>query len=122
MTRVREETLQLGTRQGVLRGLAVTGGVITSAGVVLAATFAVLATLPITGLFQVGVTVAIGVLLDAIIVRSVLVPALSLDLGRRIWWPSALARRDESALSEAAEPASSSSGSDADAVVVPPRS
>ncbi len=94
MTRVREESLLLGTREGMLRGLAVTGGVITSAGIVLAATFAVLATLPITPLFQIGVTVAIGVLLDTIIVRSVLVPAITLDMGRRIWWPSQLWRTD----------------------------
>jgi RND superfamily putative drug exporter len=94
MTRVREESVRLGTHEGMLRGLAVTGGVITSAGVVLAATFAVLATLPITPLFQIGVTVAIGVLLDTIIVRSVLVPAITLDLGRRIWWPSQLWRTD----------------------------
>jgi RND superfamily putative drug exporter len=92
MTRVREESEKLGTRAGVLRGLAVTGGVITSAGVVLAATFAVLGTLPVTPLFQLGVTVAIGVLIDTVIVRSVLVPALALDLGPRIWWPSRLWR------------------------------
>ena len=91
MTRVREESERLGTRAGVLRGLAVTGGVITSAGIVLAATFSVLASLPITPLFQIGTTVAVGVLLDTFIVRSVLVPALSLDIGRAIWWPSALA-------------------------------
>jgi RND superfamily putative drug exporter len=94
MTRVREESMVLGTRRGVLRGLAVTGGVITSAGIVLAATFAVLATLPVTPLFQIGVTVAIGVLIDAFIVRTLLVPAVALDLDRRIWWPSALSRDD----------------------------
>jgi putative drug exporter of the RND superfamily len=97
MTRVREESARIGTRAGVLRGLAVTGGVITSAGVVLAATFAVLGTLPITPLFQLGLTVAIGVLLDTIVVRSVLVPALALDLGPRIWWPSALWRKEVTA-------------------------
>jgi RND superfamily putative drug exporter len=96
MTRVREESARIGTRAGVLRGLAVTGGVITSAGVVLAATFAVLGTLPITPLFQLGVTVAIGVLIDTVIVRSVLVPALALDLGPRIWWPSQLWRSEVS--------------------------
>jgi RND superfamily putative drug exporter len=94
MTRVREESVRIGTRAGVLRGLAVTGGVITSAGVVLAATFAVLGSLPITPLFQLGVTVAIGVLLDTVVVRSVLVPALALDLGPRIWWPSRLWRNE----------------------------
>ncbi len=92
MTRGWEETLRHGTRDGVLRGLAVTGGVITSAGVVLAATFAVLAVLPLVFLSEIGFAVAFGVLLDTILVRSVLVPALSHDIGRRIWWPSALAR------------------------------
>ncbi|MFC7446870.1 MMPL family transporter [Rhodococcus daqingensis] len=92
MTRVREESLTHGTRSGVLRGLAVTGGVITSAGVVLAATFAVLGVLPLVFLAEIGFAVAFGVLLDTIIVRSVLVPALSYDIGKRIWWPSALAR------------------------------
>ncbi|MDH6280132.1 MMPL family transporter [Prescottella agglutinans] len=92
MTRVREETLTHGTRTGVLRGLAVTGGVITSAGVVLAGTFAVLGVLPLVFLAEVGFAVAFGVLLDTIVVRSVLVPALSHDIGKPIWWPSKLAR------------------------------
>ena len=92
MTRVREETLRHGTREGVLRGLAVTGGVITSAGVVLAATFAVLGVLPLVFLAELGFAVAFGVLLDTVVVRSILVPALSHDLGKRIWWPSSLAR------------------------------
>ena len=91
MTRVREETLQHGTRQGIVRGLAVTGGVITSAGVVLAATFVVLGVLPIVFLAELGFTVAFGVLLDTIVVRSILVPALAYDIGKKIWWPSALA-------------------------------
>jgi RND superfamily putative drug exporter len=94
MARVREETLEHGTREGMLRGLAATGSVITSAGVVLAGTFAVLAVLPFVPLTQLGVTVALGVLLDALLVRSVLVPALVLQLGRRAWWPSELGRRD----------------------------
>jgi RND superfamily putative drug exporter len=92
MSRVREETLRHGTHEGVRRGLAVTGGVITSAGVVLAATFAALAVIPILLLLQIAVLVAFGVLLDTLVVRSLLVPALSQDIGRRIWWPSALAR------------------------------
>jgi RND superfamily putative drug exporter len=91
MTRVREETLKHGTRDGIRRGLAVTGGVITSAGVVLAATFVVLGVLPLVALAQIGFSVAFGVLLDTFLVRSVLVPALSTDIGRRIWWPSRLA-------------------------------
>jgi RND superfamily putative drug exporter len=92
MTRVREETLTHGTRRGIVRGLSVTGGVITSAGVVLASTFAVLGVLPLVGLAEIGFTVAFGVLLDTIIVRSILVPALSHDIGKSIWWPSKLAR------------------------------
>ena len=92
MTRVREETLEFGTRRGILRGLSVTGGVITSAGLVLAATFAVLGVLPLVFLAEIGFAVAFGVLLDTIVVRSILVPALSYDIGRRIWWPSRLAR------------------------------
>jgi RND superfamily putative drug exporter len=94
MARVREETLRHGTRQGMLRGLAVTGGVITSAGIVLAGTFSVLALLPLVFLTEIGFVIAFGVLLDTFVVRSVLVPALVLDAGPRIWWPSALARTD----------------------------
>jgi RND superfamily putative drug exporter len=93
MTRVREESRQQGTRQGALTGLAATGGVITSAGVVLAGTFAVLGTLPITYLTELGFAVAFGVLLDSILVRSVLVTALNLDIGSKVWWPSHLARQ-----------------------------
>lgn len=95
MTRVREETQQFGTRAGVLRGLAVTGGVITSAGVVLAATFAVLGVLPLVFLAELGFAVAFGVLLDTLIVRTILVPALAHDIGRKIWWPSTLAGATE---------------------------
>ncbi|MCX2947220.1 MMPL family transporter [Lentzea sp. NEAU-D7] len=90
MTRVREETQRLGTVEGTLRGLTLTGGVITSAGVVLAATFAALAVLPILFLTQIAFIVAFGVLLDTLLVRSLLVPALSVDVGGRIWWPSKL--------------------------------
>jgi RND superfamily putative drug exporter len=93
MTRVREEAIKKhSTKQGVLIALAATGAVITSAGLVLAGTFAVLATLPLTFFTEMGFAVAFGVLLDTIIVRSVLVTALTLDLGHRIWWPSALSR------------------------------
>ncbi len=92
MTRVREESLVLGTRPGILRGLGKTGSVITSAGVVLAATFAALSVIPILFLVQIAFIVAFGVLLDTVIVRSLLVPALSYDIGRAIWWPSALGR------------------------------
>jgi RND superfamily putative drug exporter len=93
MTRVREETQTRGTRQGSLVALRATGGVITSAGIVLAATFAVLGTLPLVFLAELGTAVAFGVILDTIVVRSVLVTAINLDLGGRIWWPSALDRR-----------------------------
>ncbi len=92
MTRVREEAARHGTREGVRRGLAVTGGVITSAGIVLAATFGALAVIPLIFLAQVAFLVAFGVLLDTIIVRSALVPALTLQIGDRVWWPSRLSR------------------------------
>jgi RND superfamily putative drug exporter len=93
MARVREETIKHGTREGVLRGLAVTGTVITSAGIVLAGTFSALAVLPLVTLTEIGFTIAIGVLIDTFIVRTLLVPALVLEIGDRVWWPSALAKR-----------------------------
>ena len=92
MTRVREESRIRGTRPGILVGLAVTGGVITSAGIVLASTFSALAVLPILFLVQIAFIVAFGVLLDTLVVRSLLVPALAYDLGERIWWPFGLRR------------------------------
>lgn len=95
MARTREETPEHGTRMGMLRGLAVTGAVITSAGIVLAGTFAVLGVLPIVYLTQIGFVIAFGVLLDTLIVRSILVPALVFDIGQKVWWPSRLARREE---------------------------
>ncbi len=104
MTRVREETLVSDTRAGTLRGLAVTGGVITSAGVVLAATFAALSVIPVLFLAQIAFIVAFGVLLDTVVVRSLLVPALTVDLDRRIWWPSRLSRRAPSESSPAPQP------------------
>jgi RND superfamily putative drug exporter len=88
MTRAREEVGRLGHRPGVLHALTVTGGVVTSAGVVLAATFAALSVLPLTPSVQTGVIIAVGILLDTLLVRTVLVPALALDLGPRTWWPS----------------------------------
>ena len=94
MSRVREEALVHGNRQGVLRGLTTTGGVITSAGVVLAATFAALMVIPLAFLVQIAFIVAFGVLLDTLVVRSLLVPALMIDIGPRAWWPSAMARRN----------------------------
>ncbi|PRH77725.1 hypothetical protein C6N75_18735 [Streptomyces solincola] len=92
MSRVREESLTHGVRQGVLRGLTTTGGVITSAGVVLAATFAALLVIPLAFLAQIAFIVAFGVLLDTLVVRSLLVPALVLDIGPKAWWPSRLSR------------------------------
>jgi len=92
MTRVREESKRSGTRLGAITGLGATGGVITSAGLILAGTFATLGTLPLVILTEIGFTVAIGVLIDTIIVRSVLVTALTLDIGRYMWWPSRLSR------------------------------
>jgi len=92
IARAREETLAHGSRQGILRALAVTGAVITSAGIVLAGTFSVLASLPLTFLTEIGFVVAFGVLLDTFLVRSILVPSIALTLGDRFWWPSALSR------------------------------
>ncbi len=105
MTRVREQASRDGARSGALTGLAATGGVITSAGAVLAGTFAVLGTLPVTFLTELGFAVAFGVLLDTLVVRSVLVTALNLDLGRWMWWPSRLAR-SPAAEARPVEPAS----------------
>jgi RND superfamily putative drug exporter len=104
MTRVREETANHGTRRGSLIALSSTGGVITSAGIVLAATFLVLGSLPLVFLAELGLTVALGVLLDTMVVRSVLVTALNLDLGGKIWWPSKLDREDRQLPEPGAEP------------------
>jgi putative drug exporter of the RND superfamily len=97
MTRVREEAQRRDARRGAIAGLAATGGVITSAGFVLAGTFAVLATIPSTFTTELGFAVAFGILLDTIVVRSVLVTALNLDVGRWMWWPSRLARTPDPA-------------------------
>ena len=97
MTRVREEAQSIGTRAGIIKGLTVTGGVITSAGIVLAATFGVLGVLPLVFLAQLGFAVAFGVLLDALVVRSLLVPALVRIIGPKIWWPSKLQHENTSA-------------------------
>ena len=94
MTRVREESQKIGTRAGVIKGVTVTGAVITSAGIVLAATFAVLGLLPLVPLAELGFAVAFGVLLDTIIVRSILVPALVHEIGPKVWWPSKLSKSD----------------------------
>src|SRR3984885_4870498 len=113
MTRVREEAARHGPRRGALTGLSATGGVIPSAGAVLAGTFAALSTLPVTFLAEIGFAVAFGVLLDTLVVRSVLVTALNLDLGRWVWWPSALFRHsapDPETLDEQTEAVTPSAG------------
>ncbi|OMH23266.1 hypothetical protein BKD30_12995 [Tersicoccus phoenicis] len=119
MTRVREESARHGTRPGILRGLAVTGGVITSAGVVLAATFAALAVIPVLFLLQIAFIVAFGVLLDTFVVRTLLVPALTYQIGPAIWWPGRLSRP---AGRHAAEPVEADhEHADADTVPAPAR-
>ncbi|WP_457186334.1 MMPL family transporter [Nocardioides sp. P5_E3] len=87
VTRAREEAREHGTRTGMLRALTATGGVITSAGILLAAVFAVLGVLPLVVLAQLGAIIFVGVLLDTLVVRTVLVPALALTLGDTFWWP-----------------------------------
>jgi putative drug exporter of the RND superfamily len=105
MTRVHEETKRHGPRRGALIGLAATGGVITSAGIVLAGTFAALGTLPLVFITEIGFAVAFGVLLDTFVVRSVLVTALNLDVGRWMWWPSSLFHKQDVDLDELREEA-----------------
>lgn len=104
VTRVREDALLYGTRRAALTGLSSTGGVITSAGVVLAGTFAAMASLPLVFAAELGFTVAFGVLLDTIVVRSVLVTALTLDVGRWMWWPGKLFQSRDDVLPPADEP------------------
>jgi RND superfamily putative drug exporter len=98
VTRAREETPRRGTRDGMVHALAVTGGVITSAGILLAAVFAVLGVLPVITLTQIGVIVGIGVLLDTLLVRTVLVPALATMCGDRFWWPGRLSSEKRAAV------------------------
>jgi RND superfamily putative drug exporter len=104
VTRVREEALLHGTRRGALTGLSTTGGVITSAGLVLAGTFAAMASLPLVFAAELGFAVAFGVLLDTMIVRSVLVTALTLDVDRWMWWPSKLFKQRDTPESPAGGP------------------
>lgn len=94
MSRAREESLAHGVRDGILKALVATGGVITSAGVVLAATFAALGVIPLAFLVQIAFIVAFGVLLDTLVVRSLLVPALVRDIGPKAWWPGRLSREE----------------------------
>ena len=109
MARVREEARQHGTREGMLRALAATGPVITSAGIILAGTFSVLMTLPVTFTFDLGFMVALGILLDTFIVRTIMVPAAVELLGDKIWWPSTAqaggALREDTGAEPAPEPA-----------------
>ncbi len=104
ITRVREESFVHGTRPGIIRGLSVTGGVITSAGIVLAATFSALSVVPLAFLIQIAFIVAFGVLLDTFVVRSLLVPALAYDIGERTWWPSRLGSRRTAEVSGERQP------------------
>lgn len=87
MSRAREESINIGTRRGMVRSVAVTGGVITSAGIVLAATFAALSVVPLLFMLQLAIIVAMGILIDTFIVRSLLIPGLVHDIGRKVWWP-----------------------------------
>ncbi|WP_173921951.1 MMPL family transporter [Agromyces sp. Marseille-P2726] len=112
MTRVREESLGYGTRPGIIRGLRLTGGVITSAGLVLAATFAALGVLPILFLAQLAFIVAFGVLLDTFLVRTLLVPALAYDIGPAVWWPSRLSRRGHASKTSGAVPPAEAADAD----------
>jgi len=93
--RIREEAGLLGLRDGVLRGLGVTGGVITAAGLIMAGCFAALTLLPTVAITEVASAIVIGVLLDTLLVRTVLVPASLLTIGDRIWWPGSAPRRVE---------------------------
>jgi RND superfamily putative drug exporter len=112
-TRAREEAAQHGTRAGMVRALSSTGGVITSAGILLAAVFAVLGVLPVVALTQIGVIVCIGVLLDTLVVRTVLVPALVFLTGDRFWWPSRPARNAVQDASRDGETGGATDGGDA---------
>jgi putative drug exporter of the RND superfamily len=103
MSRVREEARRVGTQEGTLVALAATGPVITSAGIILAGTFSVLLTLPITFIFDLGFMVAVGILLDTFVVRTIMVPASIELLGDRAWWPSTAAGGTR-ALHEAGSP------------------
>jgi putative drug exporter of the RND superfamily len=87
ISRIREESEKLGNKEGVIAGLEKTGGVITSAGIILAGTFCALMSLPIEALFQLGFTVALGLVVDTFLVRAVLVPSIAFQLGDRNWWP-----------------------------------
>ena len=111
MSRIREETVLHGTREGVLRGLVATGPVITSAGLILAGTFTVLTTLPVWLLLEIGFAVALGVLIDTVLVRTIVVPAITLMLGDRVWWPSRLAAATPPPARSPAAPASAAAGS-----------
>lgn len=93
VTRAKEETPEYGTKEGIVQAVALTGGVITSAGVVLAAVFAVLGVLPLITLTQLGIVVGFGILLDAFVVRTVVIPALFSLVGDKVWWPAPVPSR-----------------------------
>jgi putative drug exporter of the RND superfamily len=109
MSRVREEAERHGTQTGMMTGLSVTGGVITSAGIVLAATFCVLLTFPLIGMMQLGFVVAFGLLIETMIVRSILLPALTISLGDRVWWPGRIQKETTPRRTHEVSPAPSSS-------------
>lgn len=111
MSRVREESRRHGTREGTLRALGATGTVITSAGLILAGTFSVLMTLPVWFMFNIGFLVALGILLDTFVVRTIMVPAAIELLGDRIWWPST-AKRGRWALRKGATPPQQTTGTE----------
>jgi RND superfamily putative drug exporter len=96
VSRAAEEAKDHGTDEGMLRALTATGGVITSAGILLAAVFAVLGVLPLVVLAQLGIVIFVGVLLDTLLVRTVLVPAIALKTGDRFWWPRQVSAVDGS--------------------------
>lgn len=94
VTRAREEAARHGARDGMVRAVSATGGVITSAGIVLAAVFCVLGVLPLIVLTQLGIIVGLGILLDTFVVRTLVIPALFALIGDRIWWPTSPANAE----------------------------
>ncbi|MFN8159905.1 MAG: MMPL family transporter [Solirubrobacterales bacterium] len=102
ISRIREESARVGVKEGVIGGLEKTGAVITSAGLILAGTFSALMALPLEALFQLGFTVALGLLVDTFLVRTVLVPSIAFQLGERNWWPSRRPGRGEAGAQQAA--------------------
>lgn len=113
VTRAKEEAEHLGITQGMIRALAATGAVITSAGILLAAVFAVLGVLPLITLTQIGVIVCIGVLIDTLLVRTVIVPALAFISKDKFWWPRKPTLTDAAAAAQGADALAPVSNADA---------